>query len=99
MLELRDAVQMRRKHAADRSGIRSAVGVSSDVPEDGTDIQTRPTTNAVQYLALFRIGQQLAASVVDQHHMEFVRSIRFALAPRTADQRAIRSNALPRAGS
>src|SRR5580658_1085862 len=69
------------------------------MPKNGTDIQTRATANAVQHLALLGIGQQLAAPVVDQHYMEFVRPVGFARTPRTADQRAISSNALPRPGS
>ena len=98
VFELLDAIQMRRKHAADRSGIGRAISVSSDVAEDRTDIQAGATTNTVQHLALFRIGQQLAASVVHQHHMEFFRSVDFTRLARTADQRAVGRDALPRAG-
>src|SRR5208282_2918335 len=99
VLELLDAIQMRSKHAADRPGISRAISVPSYVAEDGTDIQTRATANTVQHFALFGIGQQLAASVVDQHHMEFLRSVHFARAARTSNQRAVGRDALPSAGS
>src|SRR5208282_2353429 len=70
MFELLDAIQMRRQYAADRSGIGRAVSVSSDVAEDGADVQAGTTANAVQHFALFRVGEQLASSVVYEDHVE-----------------------------
>src|SRR5208282_743892 len=85
MLELLDPAQMRRKHAADRSRIGHTVSVSSNVAKDRTNIQTCPAANTMQHLALLRVGQQLAASVVHQHHMEFFGSVHFARPARTTD--------------
>ena len=78
MFELFDAAQVRRKHAADRPRISGAVSVSSNVAKHGTNIQTRATSNAMQHFSLLRVGKQLAASVVDQHHVKFFRPVHFA---------------------
>src|SRR5271165_2914988 len=99
MLEFRDAIQMRSEHAADRAGICRAISVSTDMAEDWANIQTRAAANAMQHFALLRISQQSAATVVDQHHVEFLGPVRLARLPRTANQRAISRNSLPGAGS
>jgi len=67
-----------RKDAADWTGIGGAVGMASDMAEDGTDIQARAAANAVQHFALLGVGEQRTASVIDQHHVELFRSIGFA---------------------
>src|ERR1700730_8222469 len=99
MLELLDPTQVRRKHAADWSLIGRTVRVSSNIAVDGTNIQAGATADTVQHLALVRVGQQLTASVVDQDNVEFFRPVPFARTARTTDQRAVRRDPLPRAGS
>src|SRR5690606_6685876 len=63
MLPVLQPAQMRRDDAADRSAIRGAVRVTAHVAEDGAHIQARPATDAVQGIALFRIGEQQAATI------------------------------------
>ena len=48
--------KMRRNDRSDRPLISRAVRLSTNIPENRTDIQTRTTANAVERISLFRIG-------------------------------------------
>ena len=98
MLPVLQAPQVRRDHAADRAAVGGAVGVTTHVAENWADIQARSATDAVQSVALFRIGQQLGASVVEQNHMPFDRSVGLTGLPRPTIKRVVASDRLARAG-
>src|SRR5258708_23597442 len=89
------AAQVRREHATDWPGIRSAVGVSTDVAKHRTDVQTSATAYAVEHFALFGVGHEFAAAVVHQHDVKFFRAISLARPPWSADQCAVSRNGLP----
>src|SRR5450755_2300053 len=99
MFELLNAVQMRSQHTPDRPRISRPISMSADMAKHRTDIQTRSTTNTVQHFALLRISEQLATTVIDQHHVELFRSIHLACLSRSANHRAVSRNALPSARS
>src|SRR5882762_5451666 len=84
------------QHAANRTLIGCAIGVSADGAENWAGVQASPTTNTVQHVTLFCVGQKFAAPVIEQHNMEFLRAVALVLGPRTADERVVTSNRLSR---
>ena len=93
MLEL-TAAQVRRKHAANWSGIRGVVRVAANVAIHRTNIQARAAAYAVQHFPFFGVGQQTAASVIQQDNMKFFRAVGFVRALWPADERAVRGDRL-----
>ena len=69
--------------AADRPGIDVTVRVTSRLSIHGADVQTRSAAYTAQRLPDLRVRQQSGASVVHQHYVEFLGSVRLAAA-RTA---------------
>ena len=78
MLPIQQAAQVWRDHRADRPLVSCAVSVTADVFKDRTDVQARAAADAVQRIALFRIGKQAGAVVVEEYDVKLLRSIRFA---------------------
>ena len=98
MLELA-AAQVRRKHAANRAGIRGVVRVPANIAIHRTNIQARAAANAVQHFPFFCVGQQAAASVIQQDNVKFFGAIGFVRALWSADKRAVSGDRLTCAGS
>ena len=78
----RDAVKLRRDNRADRAGVNPGIIVPADLAIHRAMIQARAAADAIERLALFRIGQQLRAAIVEQQQIEFVGAIDFIPAAR-----------------
>ena len=75
MLKFFDAAEVGGENAAYGSLISCAVRVASDVAINGADVQAGTAADTVQDFALFWIGEQIGASVVEQDDMEFFGAI------------------------
>src|SRR5437016_14378191 len=96
MLILLESGQVRGQYAPNRPLVRGAVGVSAHAPIHGTSIQARTTANAVQHLALLRVGQQTTAAIVHQNHVELVWPVCFPSLARTPNKGSVGGNGLAR---
>src|SRR5438046_7551629 len=84
MLPVLQAAQMRCDHGTDGAGIGGAVSMAAYVPVNGTDVQASAAANTMERVALFRIGEKFSAAIVQEHHMVFIRAVRFSGLPRPA---------------
>ena len=98
MLPFLQSAEVRRDHAADGPAVGGAVGVPSDIAEDGAHIQASPATDAVQGVALFGIGQEFGATVVEQHDVPLDGAVGFAGLPRSTIKRVVAGDRLARPG-
>src|SRR5271165_2947816 len=85
MFPIRQSAQMRRNDRTDRPLISRAVRLSTNIPENRTDIQARTASNAVERISLFRVGQQLSPTVVKEDNVKLLWSVYFVRLPRPAD--------------
>src|SRR6516225_11323629 len=99
MLPILEPAQMRRNDRTDWPLIGGAIGLAANVPENRTDVQTRTTPDAVQSIALFRIGQYLSSPVVQKDNVKLLRSVNLVRLTRSAHQRVITGQLLPRPGN
>ena len=70
-------LQVRCQHASDRALIGCAVGVSAHLAIYGTDVQARAAANAFQNFAMFGAGENLAASIVEEHDVKLFGPVYF----------------------
>src|SRR5690606_9046631 len=64
------------------AGIDAAVGVSANLLIDRTDVQARAAADAVENLRL-AAAEHLRSAVVDEHYVQFVRTVGLTDPPRT----------------
>ena len=86
MFPILQAAQMRRDDRADGAAVGCAVSVAADVAENRTDVQARAASNAMERVALFGVGEQFRAMIVEQDDVEFLRAITFTGLARAAKQ-------------
>ena len=87
-------LEVGRQHATDWTLIGGAVGVSAYLAIYGTDVQTSATADALQDFAMLGAGENLAASVVEQHDVKFFGPIHFIRSSRAAYQCAVGGDGL-----
>ena len=78
MFPVLQSAQVRRDDRADRALVSCAVGVAADVLENRADIEARAATDAVERVALFGVGEQFRAAVVEQDDVKLLRAVDFA---------------------
>src|SRR5688572_19832487 len=88
MVVRRESVIKRRQHRANWSGIDTAIRMSSDCAIDGTGIQAGTAANAKQTLPQWSF-QNATPAVIQNHQMEFFRSVDFSSPTCTGDKRRI----------
>lgn len=91
------AAQMGCDHGPNRALVSGAVTMAADVSEDRADIETGTATDAVKGIALFGVGEQLGAFVVENDEMKFLRAVNFAGLAWTTIERIVTGEGLARA--
>ena len=77
---VRDFVQtdhVRGDDFADRAWVHLAIGMAADAGIDRAMVHAGAAANAVQGLTQFTVGERLAATVIEQHQVHFLRAIQF----------------------
>ncbi len=95
MLPILQPAQVGRDDPADGPRVGRAVGVAAHVAIDRADVQARAAADAVERVALFGVGQQRRAVVVEQDDVELLRAVRFARLARAAVHRVVAADQLP----
>jgi hypothetical protein len=75
VLPFGQTAEMRRDDRSDRSLIGSRVGMSADIAKDRANVQAGSTTNTMESVPLFHIGQQMGATIVEQDNVHLFRTI------------------------
>jgi hypothetical protein len=73
--------------------------MSADVFENGTHVQAGATPDAVQGVPLLGIGEQARPVIIEQDHVELLRSVDLARLPRSAEHRVVTGEVLAGASS
>ena len=89
------AAEERREHRTDRTTVHPAIGVPTNLPIHRTDVLARTATDAVERLFEFATEQR-AATGIEQHDVRALRPVGLVVAPRTAGDRHVRRDLLPR---
>src|SRR5580704_19491875 len=98
MVELVNSAEMRSEDAADRSGIRGAIGVAANSAKHRAHVEAGAAADAMKHVALLDIREQFASAIVEQYDMEFFGPIDLVRLAWAADQRVIASDWLAGAG-
>src|SRR5579859_4188904 len=78
MFPILQTAQMRSDDGADGTTVGGAVGVAADVTENGADIQAGTAADAMECIALLRIGEEFGAMIIQKDHVPFFGAIGFA---------------------
>ena len=97
MVELVNSAEMRSEDAADRSGIRGAIGVAANSAKHRAHVEAGTAADAMQYVALLDVREQFGSAIVEQDDMEFFGAVDFVWLAWAADQRVVASDGLARA--
>src|SRR6266576_537860 len=90
-----DTAKLRREDRADRAGVNRAIGVAARPRIHRADVQARTTANAVERLPAHLVGEHARPSVVQQDHVELLRSVTDR---HTGPERRVRVHPLARRG-
>src|ERR1700723_41467 len=99
MVELVNSAEMRSEDAADRAGIRGAIGVAANSAKHRAHVEAGTAADAMQYVALLDVREQFGSAIVEQDDMEFFGAVDFVWLAWAADQRVVASDRLAGAGS
>src|SRR5207237_6102545 len=97
MFPIVQTAQVGRDDGADGTGVSRAIGVAADIAVDGTDVEAGAAADAVKRVALFGVGEELGAAVVEQYHVIVLRAIGFAGLTRPAVKGGVTRHGLSRA--
>src|ERR1700722_6181593 len=97
MVELVNSAEMRSEDAADRSGIRGAIGVAANSAKHRAHVEAGAAADAMQHVALLDVRKQFAPAIVEEHDVKFFGPIDLIRLTRAADQSVIASDRLARA--
>src|ERR1700722_12604980 len=97
MVELVNSAEMRSEDAADRSGIRGAIGVAANSAKHRAHVEAGTAADAMQHVALLDVREQFGSAIVEQDDMEFFGPIDLIRLAWAADQRVVASDRLARA--
>src|ERR1700722_5137037 len=98
MVELVNSAEMRREDAADRSGIRGAIGVAANSAKHRAHVEAGTAADAMQYVALLDLREQFASAIVEEYDVKFFGPIDLIRLARAADQRVVANDGLAGAG-
>jgi len=74
--------QVGRDHRADRALVGRSVGEAADVLEDRADVQAGSAADAVEAVALLRIGEDRRPLVVEEHEVHLLGAVALAVGRR-----------------
>jgi len=98
MIKFVNATEMRSENASDRARVCGSVRVSADGAINRAGVQAGAATDAVQSVALFGIGEQFGAAIIEKDDVKFFGACEFVRSARAADQSVVASDGLARAG-
>ena len=98
MVELVNSAEMRSEDAADRSGIRGAIGVAANSAKHRAHVEAGAAAYAMQHVALLDVREQFASAIVEEYDMKFFGAVDFVWLAWAADQRVVASDGLAGAG-
>ena len=98
MFPVFEATQVRSDYTADGTLIGGAISVPSDIFEYGTNIKAGATADAPQGVALFGVGEQAGAVIVEQHNVHFERAITLVVLSGTSQLRIVAGEVLASSG-
>ena len=90
--------EQRHEHRPHRPRVDRPVGAAARLAVDGAHVQAGAAADAVQHLGVARPAQRRAA-VVEHDHVQLLRPVLLALAPRPGQQRRVRRQPLARAAA
>ena len=92
-----EAVEQGREHGADGTGVDRLVGVAAHGPVHGAEIGAAAAADAVEHRLVLG-PQDAGATVVDDHHVQLLRTVDVVCASRAGDGRDVGRRPLAGAG-
>ena len=89
MFPVFEASQVRSDNTSDGTLVGRAIGMASNVFENGANVEAGAAANATQCITLFWISEQPSSMIVEKHNVHFDRAVRFVFLARTSQLRVV----------